>query len=115
MMRSILSLIALILLLSTFFVPIMEIEFREMRLLEIAKINAYSLALVTLTFLLILLSFNKPKFGLLAGILLLLLFLFLSFSKMHSPEYLAGYWLLLTSAVILLISFIINSMNRKAY
>jgi|GEM_PF-2482051 len=115
MMRSILSLIALILLLSTFFVPIMEIEFREMRLLEIAKINAYSLALVTLTFLFILLSFNKPKFGLLAGILLLLLFLFLSFSKMHSPEYLAGYWMLLASAVILLISFIINSMNRKAY
>ncbi len=115
MMSRILPLLALILLLSTFFVPIMEIEFREIRLLELAETNAYSLALVVLTFLLILLSFNKPKFGLLAGILLLLLFLFLSFSKMHSPEYLAGYWLLLTSAVILLISFIINSMNRKAY
>jgi len=67
------------------------------------------------SFLFIFLSFNKPKFGLLAGILIPLLFLFLSFSKMHSPEYLTGYWVLLASAMILLISFIINRMNRKAY
>ncbi|TDA30245.1 MAG: hypothetical protein DSO00_01940 [Archaeoglobi archaeon] len=115
MMSRILPLLALILLLSTFFVPIMEIEFREIRLLELAETNAYSLALLTLTFIFTLLSFNKPKFGLLAGILLLLLFLFLSFSKMHSPEYLLGYWALLASSVLLLLHFVIRRLNRKAY
>ncbi len=115
MMPRILPLIALILLLSTFFVPIMKIEFREIRLLELAETNTYSLSLLTLIFLFILLNFNKEIFGLFAGILLFLLFLFLSFSKMHSPEYLAGYWLLLASAVLLLLNFIIHTLNRKAY
>ncbi|MDK2876273.1 MAG: hypothetical protein PWQ22_683 [Archaeoglobaceae archaeon] len=111
----ILPLVALVLLLSTIFIPLMKIEFREMRLFDFAKTNEYAGVLVIFALIFTLLSLYRPKFDLFGGILLLFLFLFLSFSKMHSPEYLIGYWLLLASSSLLLLSFVLQRMNRKAY
>lgn len=98
------SLIALLLLASTLFIPIMKIEFMEMKLLDFA-INPYAATLIALIFFFTLLSFYNPKFSLLSAFSLLAFFLFLSFSKMHAPEYLAGYWLLLASSLLFLFSY----------
>lgn len=109
-----LSLLAFVILTSTLFLPVMSIEFRQMSLLDFA-INPYLAFIIVLAFFSGILGFYRAGFNLIAGSLMLGLFLFLSLSKMHSPQYLAGYWLLLLGSILFFASYTANRLNRKAY
>ncbi|MEM0330371.1 MAG: hypothetical protein QXW84_03225 [Archaeoglobaceae archaeon] len=110
----VITLIAIIILTSTLFLPVMSIEFRQMTLLDFAM-NPYLGLAVFLAFLSAILGLYKARFNLIAGSLLLCFFLFLSFSKMRSPEYLAGYWLLLMSSFLFFGAYLLRKLQRKAY
>lgn len=110
----VLTLFAFVILTSTLFLPLMSIEFRQMTLLDFA-INPYLAFIIVLVFLSAILGLYKARFNLIAGFLMFGLFLFLSLSKMHSPEYLAGYWLLLLSSILFFASYTARRLKRKAY
>lgn len=98
------KIVALILLISAFFIPVVGFDYIHWTLYDLAKLNIYYSGVVILVSALALLGFLSKKCSLIAGIILLLLLFFFSVAKMHSPEYFLGYWLLLLSSVLLIFS-----------
>ncbi|MEM0332123.1 MAG: hypothetical protein QXM06_06655 [Archaeoglobaceae archaeon] len=107
MSAKVINTIALILLIFALIIPTIGFDFIYWTLYDLMKLNVYYLGVVFLIFTLAFFGFFSKKCSLIAGLLLLLLLLFFSMAKMHSPEYLLGYWLLfLTSALLIFSSFI---------